>query len=158
MLMASEHPSDVKVLLETIQQNLKDLGIEVRIETLRWANMTDKVDNRNFDSVRLGWAQSLESDPYQIWHSSQAVPRASNHPGFRNPDVDQIIETAKKELRNQARWNKWNEMHQILADEQPYMFLFCKPALSVYHKKFRGVKFYKLRPGYDLTEWWIPED
>ena len=32
------------------------------------------------------------------------------------------------------------------------------PNLGVYDKRFRGVKLYKVRPGYDLTEWFVTED
>ncbi|MCH8268520.1 MAG: hypothetical protein IH846_13465, partial [Acidobacteria bacterium] len=59
---------------------------------------------------------------------------------------------------DEARRKLIFELHRHQHEMQPYLFLYMVPNLGIYDKKFRGVKFYKLRPGYDLTEWYLAED
>src|SRR5690606_17089111 len=105
-------------------------------------------------------ASSLESDPYQIWHSSQADPslRSSNHVGFANSDADQLIERIRITLDEEERKRLFYTFHRIIDAEQPYNFLWARQELGIYPQKFRGVKFYAVRPGFDLREWYIPEE
>jgi peptide/nickel transport system substrate-binding protein len=49
------------------------------------------------------------------------------------------------------------QFHRRIAELQPYLFHWMEPELGAYDKKYRGVKFYHTRPGYDLTEWFIPK-
>ena len=127
---------------------------------LEWASFIDKVKNKDFDAVTLSWAQSLESDPYQLWHSSGASPeaRGSNHCSFADPLADQLIDIIRLTLDEKKRIRAEWSLERILDSQQPYMFLFAPKDHGVYHKRFQGVKWYKLRPGFDLTEWYVPKE
>ena len=141
-----------------MKENLRKLGIEMTVRELEWATFIANINDRQFDVCNLGWATSLESDPYQIWHSSQTENRGSNHVGFGNEETDRIIEQSRVTLDEEARRKLFFELHRIQHEQQPYLFLYTSPNLGVYDKRFRGVKLYKVRPGYDLAEWFLPED
>lgn len=150
----------VEVQVAMVQENFKRAGITLQTTQLEWASFIDKVKAKEPDIVRLGWAQSLESDPFQIWHSSGASKesRGSNHVSFANHQADALIDqlriTLDPEKRKRIHWS----FHRILDREQPYMFLYAAQEVAVYNSKFRGVKWYRLRPGFDLTEWYIPKE
>jgi hypothetical protein len=38
------------------------------------------------------------------------------------------------------------------------MFLYTSKTFGAYHRRFQGVKWYNIRPGFDLTEWHVPKD
>ena len=141
-----------------MKENLRKLGIEMTVRELEWATFIENINDRQFDACNLGWATSLESDPYQIWHSSQTENRGSNHVGFGNEETDRIIEQSRVTLDEEARRKLFFELHRIQHEQQPYLFLYTTPNLGVYDKRFRGLKLYKVRPGYDLAEWFLPED
>ena len=106
--------------------------------------------------MRYAWGSEVDPDPYQIWHSSQG-PKGSNHVGYANPEVDQIIETARMTLDNNKRWALLRKMHRIVNDEQPYSFMFCFYTLAFGSQRTRGVKFFPtLSYGTRYTQWWIP--
>jgi peptide/nickel transport system substrate-binding protein len=105
----------------------------------------------------MGWGIGVEDDPYQIWHTSQSANRGSNIVGFGNAETDRIIEESRITLDNTARRKLFFEFGRIEHEIQPYLFLYTSPGLGVYDKRYRGVKFYKVRPGYDLSEWYLPE-
>lgn len=147
-------------MMAIMQQEYRSVGIIMEIERMEWAAFVERLQSRNFDMVSLGWASDLESDPYQLWHSSGAVEgnRGSNHVGFANEEADALIEQVRVTLDPEARKRLFFDFHRILDREQPYMFLWTSKDRAVYHQKFRGVKWYALRPGFDLREWWIPKD
>lgn len=142
------------------QENLKNVGIKMEIREYEWASFIEKVKAKDYDVVSLGWAQPLESDPYQIWHSSGAGAdkRGSNHVSFADPLADQLIEQLRLTLDEKKRSRINDSLHRILDREQPYMFLFLPMDHGAYHKRFRGVKWYRVRPGFDFTEWYVPKD
>lgn len=146
--------------MAVLQKNLKEVGIDVSIQQLEWATYLERIQNKDFDICRLSWAQSLESDPYQLWHSSGAGvgKRSSNHVSFKNAEADRLIEMLRVTLDPEKRKLIHASFHRLLDREQPYMFLYTPKEYGAYHRKFRGVKWYPLRPGYDLREWWIAKE
>ncbi len=143
-----------------IQRSYKKVGIQMNIRQFEWASFIDKVKSKDFDAVNLGWASPIESDPFQIWHGSQAGAdkRGSNHVSFNNAEADALIEqlrvTLDLEKRKRIHWS----FHRILDREQPYMFLYTAKDFGGYHRRFQGVKWYRVRPGFDLAEWYVPKD
>jgi len=143
-----------------IQKAFKDAGVTMSISNLEWASFIDKVKGKEFDVVRLGWSQSLESDPFQIWHGSQAgkEKRSSNHVSFVDAQADTLIEKLRITLDEDERKKIHSAFHRIIDREQPYMFLYTSKTFGAYHRRFQGVKWYNIRPGFDLTEWHVPKD
>ncbi|MBI4464768.1 MAG: hypothetical protein HY647_08710 [Acidobacteria bacterium] len=138
-----------------IKENLRKLGIDMSIRELEWATFLQNVNDRQFDAVILGWAMDLEDDPYQIWHTSQRENRGSNHVGFGNAETDRMIEESRTTMDDTARRKIFFALDRITHQQQPYLFLFTSPNLGIYDKRYRGVKLYKVRPGYDLAEWFL---
>jgi len=140
-----------------VRENLSKAGIKVKIRKIDWTIFSKNVTERKFDAVRYAWGAVVDPDPYQIWHSSQG-PKGSNHVGYNNKEVDQIIERARVTLDDQKRWAMLRRMHRIVADEQPYTFMFCFYTLAFSSQRVRGVKYYTtISHGTDYNQWWIPQ-
>ncbi|MCB1196400.1 hypothetical protein KDK77_09465 [bacterium] len=145
-------------IADIIKESIEKAGIKMIIRKIDWTIFSETVSDRKFDAVRFAWGTGIDDDPYQIWHSSQKENRGSNYVGYNNPAVDRILENARETFDPIERWSLYREMHHILYNEQPYTFLFCFKTLVFYNKNFRNVKFYSTRPGYNLTEWYIPQE
>jgi peptide/nickel transport system substrate-binding protein len=116
--------------------------------------------NKDFDAVTLAWVSPIEGDPFQIWHSSGAgaESRSSNHVSFSNDEADEMIMAIRSSLDQGQRAEIFHSFHRLLDAEQPYMFLYTPKEFGAYHNRYRGVKWYRIRPGFDLTEWYIPKN
>lgn len=155
----NSHPG--KRRADLIHANLKALGIDMQVKMLDWGAFLEKIEQHDFDACTLSWMLGnppSENDPYQIWHSSQAGAKGSNHIGYANERVDQICDEGRRELDPAKRRAMYREMHRIVFDDAAYLFLYQPEELGAVNKKFRGVKFYVLRPGWDPTRWFIPAE
>lgn len=142
-------------LATIFQENLKQVGIRMEIRKMEWAVFIQRIEERNFDACTMGWSLSWESDPFQLWHSSQAE-KGSNFVGFKNEEADRIIEEARREFNPLRRKQLYHRFHKILHEEQPYTFLFTTEALVAVSRRFQNVHVYPM--GLAPREWWTPKD
>ena len=137
------------------KEELDKAGIDVLLRPLEWATFLESVIARKFDACMMAWANPIESDPYQIWHSSQAE-KGDNNVGFINAEADQLIEQARLSFDQEERVKLYRRFHEILHDEQPYTFLYNRQYCFAVAKRFQNVKVYLT--GFDMHEWWVPAD
>lgn len=148
--------SDTGEKIATIlKEEIKKHGIVMNIRKTEWAVFTQRLNQRKFDAVTLAWSMGVESDPYQIWSSTQ-TQQGSNFVGFVNEEAEQLINTARREFDRKKRIQLYNRFSEIVHDEQPYTFLFCRQSTVAINKRFQNVKIYPL--GIDFAEWFVPED
>jgi len=138
-----------------IQAQFAKAGIQVSLDKLEWPVFEQRLTERKFEMVSLRWTGTSEGDPYQIWHSSQAENRGSNYIGYKNEDLDRVIEQARMEMDIQKRMKLWHEVHKILHEDQPYTFMFAPPSRRFIDKRFKNTRIHKL--GLWETEWYVPK-
>jgi peptide/nickel transport system substrate-binding protein len=144
-------------IADIIKQNLSQAGIVVNIRKIDATVFGKTVADHNFDAVRFAWEDVIDGDPYQLWHSSQSKDRGSNYASYSNPRVDELIEKGREEFDPIKRWVMFREVYRIIAEDQPFTFLYNFDQLLFYNKKFHGVKFYLAVPYFDFTEWYVGE-
>lgn len=93
-------------------------------------------------------------DIMQTWHSAMiAQPGSYNIISYKNSKVDGLIEAAQIEFDDAKRDSFYREVHAILAEEQPYTFMFVDYYLMAVSKRFSHVVMYP--QGYDIMEWQV---
>jgi peptide/nickel transport system substrate-binding protein len=147
-------------LLQKMQESFEQVGVQLTIHSLEWASFLERILDRNFDACNLAWALSdVESDPFQLWHSSEAVHdrRTSNHSGLSDEIVDDLIERGRRELDPEKRHEIWHQLHARVYELQPYLFGWNVPRKIAFNKNLRGVKLYKFSPGYNPRDFYYEE-
>ncbi|MBI5696384.1 MAG: peptide-binding protein [Nitrospirae bacterium] len=144
---------------EIIQQNLKEVGVSVKLNTLEWqALLHDFIDKRKFEAIILGWALSRDPDSYDMWYSTKTKEGEFNFVGYSNPEVDRLLIEGRQTFDIKKRTEIYRKIHAILADDVPYTFLYVPDALPVLHKRFKGVKKEPLGIWYNFKDWTVPAD
>jgi ABC-type transport system substrate-binding protein len=114
-----------KAILAIAQDSWRQLGIEVRTDMVEWAVfINERINKRDFDAVVLGWSMGIDPDLYQIWHSSQTGPHQLNFVGFQDPEADELIVRIRQEYRHEEQVRLCRRLHEIIAAQQPYTFLY----------------------------------
>ena len=164
----NETRRDVGVL---VQRHFREIGIDVAFELYEWSVFINKfINERHFDACILGWALSVDPDAYEIWHSSQ-IEKGFNFVSYRNPEVDRLWEEGRKEYDIEKRKQIYWEIHERMAEDQPYSFLYVPLGISALQKKFlleetdargeekfRPIEMEKAGLMYDLIEWTVPRE
>ena len=143
---------------QIVQQRLRFVGIDVRIRVVEWATfLKEFVDKGNFQVVMLGWNTSQDPDMYDIWHSSKTNPGELNFIGYKNAEVDRLLVEGRSTFDIEKRKKAYFRIQDILADEQPYTFLYVPDALPVVSSRIRGVKPAPAGIGYNQIHWYVPK-
>lgn len=144
-----------KSIVLVLQDELRKHGIMASVRELDWTIFLDDVKNHKFDAVLMAWAMpASEPDEFQVWHSSQAANKGSNHISYKNARVDRILEAYRREFDEKKRIELYREFQQILNDEQPYTFMFVRKTVTAVQRRFQNVKVYPA--GLRQLEWWVP--
>ena len=114
-----------KAILAIAQDSWRQIGIDVQTDLVEWAVfIQERVNKLDFDALVLGWSMPLDPDLYQVWHSSQTGPNQLNFAGFKNGEADNLIIKIRQEYNHAQQVDYCHRLHKIIADEQPYTFLF----------------------------------
>jgi peptide/nickel transport system substrate-binding protein len=163
----NEIRKDVGVL---VQRQLREVGIDVKFELYEWSVfLKNFINAKAFDACILGWGLSPDPDDYQIWHSSQ-IEKGFNFVSYKNPEVDLLWEEGRREYDVEKRKQIYWRIHELMAEDQPYTFLYVPLGNSALQKKFylmekdqtggetlREIKMEKAGLEYDLNKWYVPK-
>lgn len=135
--LITNHGNPIRKAIMTIAQNSwRRIGIKCNTQIFEWAVfLEDFVDPRKFDAVVLGWSMGIDPDLYQIWHSSQSGPKQLNFVGYNNPEADRLILRVRQEYDVGKQRMLTHALHRVIAEDQPYTFLFATHGTTVLDKK-----------------------
>lgn len=141
------------VVRKNIGQLLMDeasrVGIEIRLTPVDFSTLLDDADKRNFDMVALAWVKTPGLDDLkQVWHTDADKEGGSNRVGFGSAESDKIIDEIRVTLDPEVRKELYYKIQEIIAEEQPYVFLFVPSELIAIHNRFDGTETSPMRPGY----------
>jgi ABC-type transport system substrate-binding protein len=125
-----------KAILAIAQDAWKQIGIDVYTDLLEWSVfIQERVNKADFDALILGWQMGIEPDLYQIWHSSQTNPYQLNFVGYKNKEADDLIIKIRQEYNHNRQIEFSHRLHEIIAGEQPYTFLYVGKWTAVLDKR-----------------------
>jgi peptide/nickel transport system substrate-binding protein len=127
-------------LVRFIKDNLARGGVVMELDRQDWPVLVDRLNKSDFDAVILGWSSVPESDPYQVFHSSQIGDQGDNRTHYKNPDLDKLIDQARRTMDKPERMKLWNQVHATLHEDQPYTFLVNRPYLRVMSNRIKNVE------------------
>jgi len=157
-LMTNQGNKVRELCAEVIQQQLKKIGIDVDIRVIEWSTfIREYIDKKNFQAVILGWQLGRDPDNYQMWHSSQQKEGEYNFCGYSNPQVDHWLVEARQTFDFKQRQALYWKIHRQIAEDLPYVFLYCPDELIAIHKRFRGPEVAPLGIGWNFWQWWVPK-
>ncbi|MFU0789171.1 glutathione ABC transporter substrate-binding protein [Virgibacillus proomii] len=109
----------------TIQSQLKEIGIDVKIEELEWGAYLERTANGDHDMYVLGWSD-VTSDAdyglYPLFHSS-AVGDPGNRSFLEDKELDKVLDDARHETDPEARKKLYSKAQEMLVDLAPMIYI-----------------------------------
>jgi len=131
---------DMEVMLRSWEETL---GVEVEIQQTEWATFLQDLHKRRFQMFAIGWSADYP-DPQDfldiLFHSEST----NNWGGYSNREVDSLLEKARVEPDQVARFQQYNVIEQLIVDDAPWVPLWHSTERKVLIKP--QVKDYFLVP------------
>ena len=156
-LMTNQGNEVRRQVAELIQQQLKPLGIDVKIRIVEWSTFVHEfIDKRRFEAVLLAWNLSRDPDLYDLFHSSKTKEGEYNFVGYASPEVDRLLVEGRRTFDQAERRRIYRLVHRRLAEDQPYTFLYVADSLPIVSSRFRNVVATPIGIGYNFIDWYVP--
>ena len=148
----------VKRVVLAFKNYLKNIGVDIKVEFKEWQAWKEDVFlEHDFDVIFASWVFDDSADISSLFHSGEIGPWKNNFGGYSNPEVDGLINESKLTLDHEKRRTINRKLHAILADENPYTFLWTLTNYAAYHKKVRHVAIHPYKFFSYADNWFIEE-
>lgn len=142
-------------MAEMLQAQLGRVGVKVRAEVMDvglWRASLEST-KRPFDGAPL----TFEADPRLLFREqfhSAARDKPMQWAGYANPAVDSIVDQAPLTSDRQKATALWHRFQVILAQEQPWTFMYYFPDLVEVRNTLQGADMDVRGTFVNVTRWW----
>lgn len=128
-----------------LQDQLKQIGIDLTIETVEWGAFLDGTARGDHEMYLLGWGNVTRDPDYGMFEliSTSTMGAAGNRSFYSNPEVDKLLEAGKTELDPEKRKEIYKQIQEIVRKDLP-MYMIVYPLQNVVTQK--NIKNFKLDP------------
>lgn len=129
-------------MCEIIQAQLKEVGLDVSIESLEWGTFLAATARGDLDMFSLGWGPSTYDGDYGFYpnfHSSQ-LGGAGNRSQYVNPEMDRLLDEAKKEVNVERRKELYSKVADIIYEDVPALPIYYLNDSVAAVKSVEGMK------------------
>jgi len=135
-----------ELVQQVLQSQWQRLGIDVRIrnEPAR-VFFGETMTKRRFTAMAMyAWISSPENVPRTTLHSEEIPSEANgwsgqNYPGYRNAEMDQLLDDIEIELDREKRRVMWHRIQEIYAEELPALPLYFRANPHIWPPWLEGV-------------------
>lgn len=142
-----------------LQEHLKEVGIEAKPRITEWSALIQEINppNWDFDAIILGWSLGIDPDPSGIFHTNE-IEKGLNMIAYSNPELDKLMEAQLEEQDKNKRKEMIGEIQALLAEDQPYTFLYYPIEFRAMPAELQGYVFHGKNPYYKIHEWWLDSE
>ncbi len=135
-----------------IRNNLKQIGIDVKVEKLEFGVLMDGLLNRRIDAWILAWFIPLPIDLKSYWFSDLTQTQM-NFAGYQNSEADKIMLELEKKLSPEDYKSLMKKFQQVISEDQPVTFLYWFDNIVCYNKRIKNITINPFGPIQRIWEW-----
>lgn len=154
-IWCSENPIRVQIA-QIIQENLKNVGINAKIEIVETGTYLDKTAKGEHDISLTTWIQSVsdaDSILTPLLHS-KSIGFAGNRSFFENKKLDKLLDDARMNIDEIAREELYKQVQEIISEENPIIPLVYKVDGLGMNKRIKNFSYNQgtMRNYFELVE------
>ncbi|MBV9573995.1 MAG: ABC transporter substrate-binding protein [Acidobacteriales bacterium] len=142
LTMKSSTEESTRLLAAVLQQQLRAVGIVLDIQTFEFATFFSDVTRGAFQLYSLRWVGGNEDpDIFEyVFHSGKFPPHGANRGYYHNPEVDSLIDQARREPDEDMRRRIYAQIQRLLADDLPYINLWYFDNVVIASSRVHGLE------------------
>lgn len=143
---------ELNVYAQAAQVNLKEVGINVKLNTVSYETLLDVRDSGNFDMLIWNVLVANTGDPEKYLRENWYSTSPSNKTGYNNPEVDKLLDDLAKEFNGEKRKELIIKIQQLIMDDASTIFFGYETTYLINSTKVTGVSMYP------MDYYWLTKD
>lgn len=143
---------ELNVYAQAAQASLKDMGINVKLNTVSYETLLDMRDSGEFDMLIWNVLVANTGDPEKYLRENWYSTSSSNQMGYDNPQVDELLDQLVTEFNEDTRKNLIMQIQQLTMDDAATVFFGYETTYLFSSKSVTGVKMYP------MDYYWLTKD
>ena len=122
-----------------VQEQLRQVGIQVEIQSLEWGTFFSDIRKGNFQLYGLTWVGISDPDIFHYaFHADSVPPNGANRGWYANPMINRLTEEARRETSREKRRDMYLEVQRIMARDLPVLPLWAARNILVRDRRLHG--------------------
>ena len=147
-------------LIQRIASDWQAIGVKAVPTPISFVSlMSDFLQSRTFDAALTVWDIPGDPDQYWLWHSTQIEEGGLNYAGWRNDEVDELLQKGRSITNETERKALYGRFQQIFAEDAPALLLYYPVYTYGVNKRVQNVQIGPLnRPAerfVSFSDWYI---
>ncbi|MCC7047028.1 MAG: twin-arginine translocation pathway signal [Alphaproteobacteria bacterium] len=123
---------------QIVQANLKDVGINAKIQLVEFAELLDRKNKANYDVMIYGVSMKLtDPDVYAYYLGADSTYWAKPI-GYRDEALEKLLADGRATIDLNARKAIYRKVEQRVMETSPWAFINFREQAQAYTKKVRG--------------------
>ncbi len=141
-IYVNDNPVRLQVA-QIIQANLKEIGVDMKIETLEWGTYLQKTADGDFQAYLGGWICGTGDADIVLYPllNSKSIGGAGNRAHYSNAEFDKEVEMARSVVDVDARKEHYKNAQLIIEKDAPLIVLYNKNESIGFNKRVKGFKY-----------------
>ncbi len=133
-----------------IQQNLKDIGIDLELQLMEFATMFDQLNADDFELFLIGFGAGVEPDQSRFWKTGAKY----NLMNYESAENDRLLDKGISFIDNDERGAVYAEWGVFLNQDLPSIFLYTPELGCAVSSDLRGASAPNVL-WYDANHWYF---
>jgi peptide/nickel transport system substrate-binding protein len=123
---------------QMVQAMLKEVGIDISIQSMEAGTLIEKVSQGEYDMSFLSYSYPDPDILSLLFHSTQIG--GLNHSRVKNPELDALLEKGRITIDPEERKQVYADVQKIIVDEAYWAPIYTNKVFYVINKKVNDVK------------------
>lgn len=121
-----------------IKNDLKNIGIEVNIQTMELNTFLDNLFSKKFNAWIASWYIALPLELKMMWYSNLSVTPL-NVQSYSNKDIDKILDEIETSPRQEVLNSLYKQFQEIIHNDEPVTFLYWIDDITAHNKRIKNI-------------------
>jgi ABC-type transport system substrate-binding protein len=140
-----------------IQDQLKRVGVQMRIDAMEGPKFGQRLEARDFDAMlNTASTDPSPSGAVQFWGTEGAKPGGSNYVSYSDPRFDALLDSALSAWDPAVSRQFAVRAYQVVADDAPAVWLYDLLTVGAINRRIRTTRLRGDEWWAHLEDWSIP--
>ncbi|MBN2094044.1 MAG: hypothetical protein JW740_01610 [Candidatus Zambryskibacteria bacterium] len=154
---------ELKEVAQILKETWEKLGASITVKIFEASDLNQNVIRpRKYDALLFGEVVGEDSDLYPFWHSAERNDPGLNISLYANITVDKNLEDLQKEIEEQEKISKKEEIFAEIDNDIPAIFLFSPHMIYLKSPEVKNITMKNVSAPnerfIEINEWFIETD